>query len=46
VGATHEGEGGGGSAPHVDGRRRMMVGVGEFRSRPMDCGVADIDAVK
>jgi hypothetical protein len=23
----------------------MMIGVGEFRSRPMDCGVADIDAV-
>ena len=45
VGATHEGEGGGGGAPHGDGRRRMMIGAGKFRSRPIDCGVADIDAV-
>lgn len=46
VGATHEGEGGGGGAPHVDdGRRGLIGGVGEFRSRPMDCGVGDMDAV-
>jgi hypothetical protein len=43
VSAAHESEGGGGGAPHGDGRQRCFR-TREFGSRPMGCGVADMSA--
>jgi hypothetical protein len=43
VGATHKSEGGGGGAPHDDGRQ-MCFRKREYGSRPMGRGVADMDA--
>ena len=46
VSAAHESEsGGGGGAPHGDGRQRC-IRTKKSESRPMGCGVADMDAVK